>query len=754
MGRKKNKDKLLEEEMKIKNIHGDAKRSIAAIFLFAVSILFALGFFGYAGLLGTYLDKITSFLFGWGKWLSPVFFIGAGIILLFRKETIFYVTKLIGLTASFFSVLGFFHIYFGLDKFAEVAKDGSGGGHIGYAISLGLMKLTGTIAGSVILAAIFLIGMVVAFNFSIIDFFRLKMFKKEEEEIKEEKEKEEEKKVPEVVENKTEFVKGPEEEEQKESRLNYFKEKIRKSFEDKKEKPISIPVKSSENQEWLFPPIDLLEAPTGEAKGGDTKKNAEIIQRTFSHFGIEVEPGEVKVGPTITQYSFRPAVGIKLSRITALGNDLALALAAHPIRIEAPIPGKSLVGIEVPNKSVATVKLKEFLLSETFQTRKSKSHLTLCLGKDVSGSFILSDMDRMPHLLIAGSTGTGKSVCINTILLSLLYQNSPADLRLILVDPKRVELSLYNEIPHLLTPVIVENGKVIAALKWALGEMEKRYQMLQETGSRDLISYNQKVQSGETKKYIDKETGEEKEEEIAKLPYIIIIIDELADLMVSHGREVEGAIIRLAQMARAVGIHLIVSTQRPSVEVLTGLIKANITTRIAFKVATQIDSRTILDGGGAEKLLGNGDMLFLNPVSGTRRLQGVFCTESEVKKVVKFIKKQKTEVEEADLSGNLGNTFSTGEIDFDSIENHDNDDSMYEEAKKLVIQAGKASASLLQRRLRVGYARAARLLDMLEENNVIGPADGAKPREVFASAKEPNYEDPMADQQKRDKWQL
>ena len=372
----------------------------------------------------------------------------------------------------------------------------------------------------------------------------------------------------------------------------------------------------------------------------------------------------------------------------------------------------------------------------------------------MSGNFILGDLDKMPHLLIAGSTGTGKSVCINSILLSLLYQNSPSDLRLILVDPKRVELSLYNGIPHLLTDVIVENGKVLAALKWAISEMEKRYQVLQETGSRDLISYNQKIQSGEMKKYLTKKPEKKKEEESQKLPYIIIVIDELADLMVSHGREVEGAIIRLAQMARAVGIHLIVSTQRPSVEVLTGLIKANITTRIAFKVATQIDSRTILDTGGSEKLLGNGDMLFLNPVSGTRRLQGVFCTESEVKKVVKFIKKQKVEVEETNLSGNTSNTFSNGEINFDSIRSHENEDERYEEAKREVIRAGKASASLLQRRLGVGYARAARLLDMLEDNGVIGPSDGAKAREVFISDKEPSYENSMDDQMKRDKWQI
>jgi DNA segregation ATPase FtsK/SpoIIIE, S-DNA-T family len=754
MGRKKNKDENFEKPRR-SNIAGDAKRSIAAIFLFALSILFFLGFIGSAGILGQYLDKIAGLLFGWGKWVSPVLLIGAGVVLLFRKETFFYVSKLIGMGTAYLSLLGFFHIFYDAEKFSKIASKGLGGGYIGYGISFLLVRFTGIVGGIVILAAIFLIGIIFAFNFSIIDLVKMR-FKKKETISEEELEVPGAKEAP--AEKKTEFVKGPDED-GKESRLNALRNRFSGSFskkekEEKEEKEFERAGGRISSADWLYPPVDLLEAPSGQAKGGDTAKNAEIIQKTFSHFGIEVESGEIKTGPTITQYSFRPAVGIKLSRITGLGNDLALALAAHPIRIEAPIPGKSLVGIEVPNKSVATVKLKEFLLSPQFQSRKSKSHLTLCLGKDVSGNLIFSDLDKMPHLLIAGSTGTGKSVCINTVLLSLLYQNSPSDLRLILVDPKRVELSLYNGMPHLLTDTIVENGKVLSALKWALGEMEKRYRMLQETGSRDLISYNQKITSGETKKYIDKETGEEKEEEIEKLPYIVIVIDELADLMVSHGREVEGAIIRLAQMARAVGIHLIVSTQRPSVEVLTGLIKANITTRIAFKVATQIDSRTILDTGGAEKLLGNGDMLFLNPTYGSRRLQGVFCTESEVKKVVKFIKAQKVEIEETDLSGNLGNTFSNGEIDFESIESHDNDDERYEEAKREVIRAGKASASLLQRRMGVGYARAARLLDMLEDNNVVGPQNGAKPREVFVSEKEPNYEDAMSDQQKRDKWQI
>jgi S-DNA-T family DNA segregation ATPase FtsK/SpoIIIE len=389
----------------------------------------------------------------------------------------------------------------------------------------------------------------------------------------------------------------------------------------------------------------------------------------------------------------------------------------------------------------------------------------LALGEDVSGNYIFGNLERMPHLMVAGATGTGKSVCINSLITALLYQNSPEDLKLIMVDPKRVELSFYNGIPHLLCNVIVENNKVLNSLKWAVGEMERRYKLLQEMSSVNIASFNEKVKSGKKRKITDPDTDETREESLSKLPYIVIIIDEVADLMGSHGREVEGAIVRLAQMARAVGIHLIVSTQRPSVEIITGLIKANITNRIAFQVASQIDSRTILDAAGAEKLLGKGDMLYLSSASPKpKRIQGVFIEESETRKVVEFIKSQKFE-EKIDLPENkvdeiqFGKSpepdFSQGDISEFRGSLNDEEDSLYEAAKEEVIRSGKASASLLQRRLRVGYARAARLLDVLESKEIIGPADGAKAREVFIKPEAVNdYTDPKEDQEKRDKWQV
>ncbi|MDD5464030.1 MAG: DNA translocase FtsK 4TM domain-containing protein [Candidatus Moranbacteria bacterium] len=785
MGRRKKQQEDVENEEIRPIIHGDAKRSLVAIFLFVLAVLFVLGFLADAKIVGSgwlldFLNLVVGWMFGVGKYISPVVLIIAGIILLFRKETLFYVSKLIGLFIAFASVLGLIHILaYDADKMLEVAKLGEGGGFLGYIFAFLLLKLAGIIGGSVILIALLLMGVIVAFNFSLVTLIKKFFHKKiaqdeaEKEELEEEQQEED---LDEVLEDpivevekqtdleETEFVQDPNENEEMDSRMNNVLKKAAAWMpkgKDRAKKEQSI-------VDWELPPVSLLDSVIEKAQGGDVQKNAKIIQDTLKNFGIEVELGEIKTGPTVTQYSFRPAVGVKLSRITALSSDLALRLAARQVRIEAPIPGKSLVGIEVPNKANATIRLPELLSALEFENRKS--NLLLALGKDVSGNYIFGDLKKMPHLLIAGSTGSGKSVCVNTLLLSMLYQNSPEELKLILVDPKRVELTPYNGIPHLLTDVIVENGKVLSALKWAIGEMERRYKLLQSVGSKDIASFNKKSESGEMLKKVNTETGEITEEAFDKIPFIVIVIDELADLMASHGKEVEGAIIRLAQMARAVGIHLILSTQKPIVTVITSLIKSNIPTRVAFRVPSLMDSRTILDASGAEKLLGNGDMLFSAAEAvDLRRVQGVFVSEEEVKRVVDFIKKQKFEKIEDDLEdeivsaetkpeGNHNGEAKTvqyaDKIDFDSIEADENEDSLYDEAKKIVIQSGKASSSLLQRRLRIGYSRAARLIDILEDRGIVGEADGAKPREILVAAGQPEYEDAMTDQVARDKWQM
>jgi len=480
------------------------------------------------------------------------------------------------------------------------------------------------------------------------------------------------------------------------------------------------PQVSPKAEEGKLPPLDLLEEEREKAKAGDINANSQIIKRTLENFGISVEMTGANVGPTVTQYTLKPAEGIKLSRITALANNLALALAAHPIRIEAPIPGKSLVGIEVPNQKRVLVRLRNLLAHPEFQN--ASSPLTFALGRDVVGEPVFADLGRMPHLLIAGSTGTGKTIALNAIIVSFLYKNTPNTLRLILIDPKRVEFTAYNHLPHLLCPVIYDADKTVNALSWLIQEMERRFDIFSEVGARNIYSFNKKIEKN----------SRLKKEGFAKMPFLVLIIDELADLMAARAKDIEAGIVRLAQKARATGIHLILATQRPSVEVITGLIKANIIARIAFQVASQVDSRTILDMAGAEKLLGNGDMLFISSsVSKPRRIQGAYISEKEVVRVAEFISKNQQikgidelaeSIEEAlkkEKEEGMGQFFGEAE------------DPLYEEAKKLVLTTKKASASFLQRRLRIGYARAARLLDMMEERGIVGPPRGAKPREVY-----------------------
>jgi len=790
MGRKK-KNKNLEgdnskgsfEEKKPRiNLKGDAKRSAVAVVLFALAVLSILGFFNAAGSFGQFLNKMIGYSIGYVKFIFPISLIFAGIVLLLRRETAFYVTKFIGLSISLLSIAGIFHWFYLTEEMLKMAGKGKGGGYIGYGLSHFLAKYLGTAGSLVVLLAIFMLGIILTFNFSIVHFFlKFRREKTETGENEEEKETEISQEIkttevlPEVKDEKIsqeaeieknigkiEFVEGRDQfvsskiEEEIEGQIN--SKKIMKRHPLDLEAPTEeFKFPKSKSSKWVFPPADMLEKTYGEAQGGDVEANFAIIEKTLHDFGIQVERGTVKIGPSVTQYSFRPAVGVKIAKILALQNDLSLALAAHPIRIEAPIPGQSLIGIEIPNRISLIVRLRDMI--EEPQFKKRTSNLMVALGEDVSGNCVFGDLAKMPHLMIAGATGTGKSVSINSVITTLLYQNSPEDLKFIMVDPKRVELSLYNGIPHLLTDVVVDNGKVVNALKWAVGEMERRYRLLQDAGSRDINSYREKLNSGYKIKHTNPETNETSEEELKVLPYIVIVIDELADLMGSHGKEVEGAIVRIAQMARAVGIHLIVSTQRPSVEVITGLIKANITTRIAFQVATQIDSRTILDMGGAEKLLGNGDMLYLSASSPKpKRIQGVFISESEVKKVVKFIISQKKDdkKEKEDEGKEIVESSHKEITDFKMEEGNGEDDELLKQIEEEIKRAKKASASFLQRRFRIGYARAARILDILEEKGVIGPADGAKPREVYGVAEEGSieYENNVADQDKRDKWEI
>lgn len=699
------------------NFPEEIKNKILAGFMFLIAVIFGLAFFERAGIAGKILISSLSFLIGKTIFILPLIFILIAFIFLFSK----YKNKWPIIIAIFLLILGISGIL--CSNFPIVEKPGEGG-WLGYFIAYPLLKFFGFLVTQIICGFLIIFGALIFWQLlqpSFIKETRQKQIISEEKEFKERKQplikkifkfsrpKFEIKKVPPIIEEKI-----PE---------------IEKLSLELKTKSITETPKIQQPSliSYQRPPFELLESDRQTPSSGDIRLNSAIIKKTLQNFGISVEMSEVNIGPTVTQYTLKPAEGVKLSKITTLSNDLALALASHPIRIEAPIPGKSLVGIEVPNKIRAQVRLRDLIQNPVFQN--SPSSLTIVLGRDVSGNPVYADLARMPHLLVAGSTGTGKTIFLNTLILSLLYRNSPQIMRFILIDPKRVEFPVYEALPHLLCPVILDAQKAVNALKWLVSEMERRFEILAEEKTRDINSYNEVA-------------FREKKE---PLPYIVLIIDELADLMVAKGREIEAGVVRLAQMARAVGIHLVVATQRPSVEVITGLIKANITSRVTFQVASQVDSRTVLDMAGAEKLLGSGDMLFISAeIVKPKRIQGAFVSEKEVKRVVNYIKTQnaklKTEkikegVLEDQLAEDLEKTLA-GE----GVENfpYGEEDPLYEEARKLVIRLKKASASLLQRHLRVGYARAARLIDMLEERGVVGPADGAKPREVYIEEEKEN----------------
>ncbi|MDP2669070.1 MAG: DNA translocase FtsK [bacterium] len=702
MSKKKHKDKnggkggQNEAGRWHKNLKPETKHSLWAVLSFAAAVLLTLAYFGEAGLAGKAIKISLDAVFGKGFFLVPMAFLLAGLSFLFALGNHLFVTTAIGALLFLLSSLGLADILFGQYT----------GGFVGFAVSFPFLKLFDFWASLVLILVLLFVSIIIMLNFSI------KPGKKEKIDEKPGTSPVPAPQIPTAPPEAVAATAKPEEPENKEEEesktlFNMFS----------RAKPVKVQRQTiKELSSYIPPPLDLLEGDKGTPSSGDIKANANIIKRTLQNFGVDVEMSEVNVGPSVTQYTLKPAEGIKLSRITALQNDLALALAAHPLRIEAPIPGKSLVGIEIPNRSISLVGLRSLFSTEDFQKAPP---LTITLGRDVSGREVYADIAKMPHLLIAGATGAGKSVAIHSLIVSLLYKNSPQFLRFLMIDPKRVELTGYNNIPHLLAPVITDAKKTILSLRWAVREMERRYEKLSEISTRDINSYNNEMIS-------EKSYGE-------VLPNIVIIIDELADLIAAYPREMEASIVRLAQMSRAVGIHLVVSTQRPSVEVITGLIKANITARVALQVASGVDSRTILDMSGAEKLLGNGDMLFLaGDVSKPRRIQGGFISEKEVKKVTAYLKEKAGDfdLEPVDMDIKLP-VGGDPNAPSDFLEDGEVDDELYEEAKKLVIEAGKASTSYLQRRLRIGYARAASIIDMLEERGVVGAGEGAKPRDVL-----------------------
>ena len=481
---------------------------------------------------------------------------------------------------------------------------------------------------------------------------------------------------------------------------------------------------------WQPPSLELLERNESGADAGDTRQNAQIIHDTLSEFNIDAEMGDINVGPKVTQYTLRPPSGVKLTRITALETNIALNLAAQSLRIEAPIPGQKAVGIEVPNRKAADVRLYGTLNSK--QWKSAREQLSFAIGKDISGQVVVGELGKMPHLLIAGQTGSGKSVMINTLLSSLLYRNSPSDMKLILVDPKQVEMAPYEDIPHLLTPVITEPEKTISALKWAVNEMERRYKLLAAEKIRNIRDYNKKLQSRAKKIAIADENGNVQQHEDGSMPYIVIVVDEMADLMMIAKRDVEALIVRLAQKARAVGIHLVLATQRPSVDVITGLIKANVPARISFTVASQVDSMTILDQAGAEKLLGQGDMLFYTPsMSKPKRIQGAWVTDDEVNKITDHLRMQMAPQYNDEVVAQPVQLNGKGGVVMDFSEGGDD---KFKDAVRVVVERRKASTSMLQTRLGIGYQRAARIIEEMEERGIIGAANGSKPRDVLISS--------------------
>ncbi|NMM65705.1 DNA translocase FtsK [Clostridium sp. P21] len=734
---------------------------IKGILLVTMGILMVISVFSSdsSGILGKFVRKILIAIAGLGAFVFPILIIFIGFCCIVKKNKINFSKKFYGILMFMINTLLFIQmiimpnyyvnndINLGIKRIYESDKV-LHGGIISFLIDIPLLKLFGNVGSYVIFISIYIICFILMSKVSIYDIlhsikYALKDNSTDDDSIIQEEEAESSNQLQSNEEKEgfikninnrikiLDFMKSADKKNneevdsidvKKDDNLKDKASKIQiqcaadKAVDDSINMELDKQIKSAhniQNVQYKIPPIDLLKLNVQSKLNREDKKelinNANKLEETLSSFGVEAKVNQVSKGPSVTRFELQPSPGVKVSKIVNLADDIALGLAASGVRIEAPIPGKSAIGIEVPNRDLMPVYLREVIESPEFVN--SNKNLAYCLGKDIGGNCVASDLSKMPHMLIAGATGSGKSVCINTLIISLLYKYSPDNVKLLMIDPKVVELSIYNGIPHLLIPVVTDPKKAAGALNWAVQEMTRRYRLFAENSVRNIEGYNELFEKGKIE---------------SKLPFVVIIIDELADLMMVCPNDIEDYIGRLAQMARAAGMHLVIATQRPSVDVITGVIKANIPSRISFAVSSQIDSRTILDTAGAEKLLGKGDMLFY-PVGESKpiRIQGAFISENEVENVVNFIKEQQGEPEYKDEIIN--------QIDNNSSGNDSECDELLGEATRIVVDAGQASTSLLQRRLRIGYNRAARIIDQMEEKGIISGRDGSKPRQVLIS---------------------
>lgn len=698
-----------KKQSKKKVAHKEAKSEstfwplAGAIVLMLLAVFLLIGGFGAGGPLPVNMFNGVYWTLGWAAYFTSLALFYFGVHKFKSEDRQIPLGKLVSMTTFVISMSVLFHVAFAQkDSTAELS--GGNGGHAGELVGGIVLQALNTIPASLLFAVVAMLTFMLSFGISpkvllkVGDIFSRK--KQEDSDLETLKAKSSFKLNEGVPMERSTGEEAP--------RLSTLKNTAAKLTAAENHQALT----TASDPDWKFPDVNLLNQKQEKADAGDVEGNAVAIRETFANFNIPVDMEGANVGPRVTQYTLKPPTGVKLTKITALENNLALDLAAHSIRIEAPIPGKRLVGIEVPNFKPAIVRMSSVVSSPEWSA--STGPLSFVIGKDIVGKPMVGDLAKMPHLLVAGQTGSGKSVMINDILTSFLFRNSPSDLKLILIDPKQVELTPYNDLPHLLTPVINEPEKCISALKWAVAEMERRLRTMAGVGKRNIAEYNNLKDQD-------------------SMPYIVIVIDELADLMMMAARDVEALVVRLAQKARAAGIHLILATQSPRVTVITGLIKANIPARISFTVSQEVESRIILDQSGAEKLLGLGDMLYINAsMPKPKRVQAAFIGEDETAKITDFIREQRPPMYDEEVVSMPVQLNGKGGIVVDS--GADGDDDLFRDAVKVVIDGRKASTSLLQRRLRVGYARAARLIESMEEQGIVGPADGARPREVLVSS--------------------